>query len=154
MASRFSSSMRARISAQVLFISPSWILGFTFARWSRIRETSWCSGKTPWACRSLQSKLRSRAKTVNCGSAILVLENGDFAWEVCKIDIEGGEADFFSNNDAWVDRFPLIVIELHDWLLPGTGSSRNFLRAIAGRNFDVVFRGENLFCFNNDLLSK
>ena len=73
---------------------------------------------------------------------------------MCKIDIEGGEADLFSNNDAWVDRFPLIVIELHDWLLPGTGSSRNFLRAIAGRNFDVVFRGENLFCFNNDLLSK
>ena len=33
---------------------------------------------------------------------------------ICKIDIEGGEAHLFSNNDAWVDRFPLIVIELHD----------------------------------------
>jgi len=73
---------------------------------------------------------------------------------VCKIDIEGSEAELFSANDAWIDDFPLIVIELHDWLLPGTGNSRNFLRAISKRNFDVVHRGENTFCFNNDLLAK
>jgi hypothetical protein len=70
---------------------------------------------------------------------------------ICKIDIEGGEKELFQANDAWVDRFPLIIIELHDWLAPGT--STNFLSAISKRNIHLVFRGENTFCFNNDLLS-
>lgn len=73
---------------------------------------------------------------------------------ICKIDIEGGEEDLFRANDAWIDRFPLIIIELHDWLLPGTSNSKHFLSALSKRNFDVVYRGENMFCFNNDLLSK
>ncbi len=73
---------------------------------------------------------------------------------ICKIDIEGGERDLFRTNDAWIDQFPLIIIELHDWLLPGIGNSRNFLSTISKRNFDLIYRGENIFCFNNDLLSK
>jgi FkbM family methyltransferase len=73
---------------------------------------------------------------------------------ICKIDIEGGESDLFRINDAWIDQFPLIVIELHDAMLPRTSNSKNFLAAIAKRNFDVISRGENIFCFNNDLLSK
>jgi FkbM family methyltransferase len=72
---------------------------------------------------------------------------------ICKIDIEGGEKDLFNANEEWIDQFPLIIIELHDWLFPGTSNSKNFLTAISSRNFDVFFRGENLFCFNNDLLS-
>jgi FkbM family methyltransferase len=71
---------------------------------------------------------------------------------ICKIDIEGGEAALFAKNTAWVDRFALIIIELHDWLFPGEGNSRSFLRAIAANDFDFMFRGENAFCFNNRLL--
>ena len=63
---------------------------------------------------------------------------------ICKIDIEGGESDLFSANDAWIDQFPLIIIELHDWLLPGTSNSKNFLSAISKRNFDIVYRGRHL----------
>jgi len=73
---------------------------------------------------------------------------------ICKIDIEGGEENLFSANDGWVDQFPLIIIELHDWLLPGTSNSKNFLSSIAKRNFDVVYRDENMFCFNNDLIAQ
>lgn len=71
---------------------------------------------------------------------------------LCKIDIEGGEEYLFSENCNWIDKFPLIIIELHDWMLPGTNNSRNFLAAIAERRFDVIYRGENLFCFNNAIL--
>jgi FkbM family methyltransferase len=72
---------------------------------------------------------------------------------ICKIDIEGGEAALFEKNTEWLDRFPLVIIELHDWLLPGQGNSRNFLKALAVRDFDFVYRGENSFCFNNRLLA-
>jgi FkbM family methyltransferase len=69
-----------------------------------------------------------------------------------KIDIEGFEKDLFSDHLQWLDRFPMIVIELHDWMLPGTGSSRAFLKAIAAHDFDFLHVGENVFCFNNRLL--
>lgn len=73
---------------------------------------------------------------------------------ICKIDIEGGEAELFRRNYSWLGRFPLVIIELHDWLLPGEGNSRNFLKAALEFDFDFVYRGENLFCFNNALLRK
>jgi FkbM family methyltransferase len=79
-------------------------------------------------------------------------EPASFTPLICKIDIEGGESDLFRSNDDWIDRFPLTIIELHDFMFPGTGNSRNFLRSICKRNIDVMQRGENLFFFNNDLL--
>ncbi len=72
---------------------------------------------------------------------------------IFKIDIEGGESELFKENTDWIRHFPLLIIELHDWLLPGKSNSNNFLRAISSLNFDFVYRGENVFCFNNDLLS-
>jgi FkbM family methyltransferase len=78
----------------------------------------------------------------------------DYLPAICKIDIEGGEERLFSRNDTWIDLFPLIIIELHDWMLPGKASSGNFLRSIGRRDFDVINYRENLFCFNNALISK
>ena len=68
---------------------------------------------------------------------------------IAKIDIEGGEAELFSRDTGWVDLFPLLIVELHDWLLPRAGSSRNFLGCIAGRDRDFVFMGENVFSIAN-----
>jgi FkbM family methyltransferase len=70
---------------------------------------------------------------------------------LCKIDIEGGEQDLFSDITGWIDSFPLLVIELHDWLLPGQSTSHHFLREIAMRNRDFVYRGENIFSIANRL---
>ena len=72
---------------------------------------------------------------------------------VFKIDIEGGEGNLFERDIAWVDDFPLIVIELHDWMLPFQGTSRSFIKAIAAYDFDIVYRGENVFCFNKRILA-
>lgn len=33
---------------------------------------------------------------------------------IAKIDIEGAEADLFAANTDWVQRFDLLIIELHD----------------------------------------
>ena len=71
---------------------------------------------------------------------------------ILKIDIEGGEQSLFDAECLWFSKFPLIVIELHDWMLPGSGSSNNFLRKLSKHNFDILHRGENLFCFNNEKL--
>jgi FkbM family methyltransferase len=72
---------------------------------------------------------------------------------ICKLDIEGGEQNLFRRNYGWLAKFPLLIIELHDWLLPGEGNSRNFLKALSHFDFDFTYRGENAFCFNNAILN-
>jgi FkbM family methyltransferase len=72
---------------------------------------------------------------------------------ICKIDIEGAEADLFTGVNAWANTFPMIVIELHDWMLPGARSSRSFLTWLTQGDFEVLQRGENLFCFNLSILA-
>lgn len=71
---------------------------------------------------------------------------------IFKIDIEGAEEDLFSKNTQWMKDFPLIIIELHDWMLPFSGSAKNFLKAVAQYEFDFLHRGENIFLFNRDIL--
>jgi len=70
---------------------------------------------------------------------------------IAKIDIEGGEHDVFSANTEWVARTPLIIVELHDWLLLRSANSRPFLQCIAGYDRDFVSIGENIFSIDNHL---
>jgi FkbM family methyltransferase len=63
---------------------------------------------------------------------------------VIKIDIEGFEDDLFANNTEWIDEVEVIIIEPHDWMLPGKGKSLNFQKIIAKRNFEILISGENL----------
>jgi FkbM family methyltransferase len=71
---------------------------------------------------------------------------------ILKIDIEGGEDSLFKGNVNWLNNFPLIIIELHDWMLPFSGSSRSFIKAISKHDFDFVYSGENIFLFNRKIL--
>ena len=69
---------------------------------------------------------------------------------IAKIDIEGAEQDLFQEPTAWIDRFPLLIIELHDWLLPKQRTAQPFLKCMAQRNRDFVHIGENVFSIRND----
>ena len=73
---------------------------------------------------------------------------------ICKIDIEGGEDHLFRKDTDWIDRFPLLIVELHDYMLPGGSRSKGFLTCVSRYDFDFVPYGENIFCFNNRLLTK
>lgn len=59
-----------------------------------------------------------------------------------KIDIEGAEASLFSGDTTAINQFPLIILEPHDWMLPGKLPSQPFLR------FHVASSRE--FCLNNE----
>jgi FkbM family methyltransferase len=70
---------------------------------------------------------------------------------IIKIDIEGFENELFSKNTEWIDLFPIIIIELHDWLLPKTSNSINFLSSISKQNRDFLYSGENIFSIKNQI---
>jgi len=63
---------------------------------------------------------------------------------IAKIDIEGFESDLFSTDLHWLDGVFAVMIEPHDWMLPGRMTSRSFQRAMARHDFEVFIRGENL----------
>jgi FkbM family methyltransferase len=72
---------------------------------------------------------------------------------IAKIDIEGAEAELFAGDTAWAERFPLLIIELHDWLLPRAGTSRAFLAWAAAQPRDFVPIGENVFSIAHEWVS-
>jgi FkbM family methyltransferase len=72
---------------------------------------------------------------------------------IAKIDIEGAERELFRSNTGWLDRTDLVIIELHDWMLPWQGTSRNFFSCVGGRSFDFQTKGENLFLFQKHHVS-
>lgn len=69
---------------------------------------------------------------------------------IAKIDIEGFETDVFAADTGWIDAFALVIVELHDWMLPGSASARPVIAALAARDRDFLIRGENVFSFRND----
>jgi FkbM family methyltransferase len=70
---------------------------------------------------------------------------------IVKIDIEGGEDRLFRDDTTWIEAFPLLIIELHDWLLPESASSASFLQAIAPLRRDFVYFSENIFSIRNPI---
>jgi FkbM family methyltransferase len=70
---------------------------------------------------------------------------------IVKIVVEGSEDALFEKNTGWIDAFPILIVELHDWMLPGAANSRNFLREMAKRDRDFIPLGKNIFSLSNTL---
>jgi len=56
-----------------------------------------------------------------------------------KLDIEGSEKTLFAGDRSAINRFPLIILEPHDWMFPGERCTAEFFRfhAAAGREFSM-----------------
>ncbi len=52
----------------------------------------------------------------------LMDEHGLERIDLLKIDIEGAERQVFADPSAWIDRVDVMIIELHDFLMPGCES--------------------------------
>ena len=64
---------------------------------------------------------------------------------IAKIDIEGAEKDLFTAHLDILARFPLIVLEPHDFCMPGTEVSSAFFTFHARQKRDFLFANENVF---------
>lgn len=65
-----------------------------------------------------------------------------------KIDIEGHEKDLFNSNTEWFNRFKIIIIEIHDWMLPEQNISKKYFNTLVNSmkvsNRDIIIKGENI----------
>lgn len=110
-------------------------------------------GEGEWGYRTASSApVGSRAcHTVRTVSIPELIDGSEAVPFLLKIDIEGAESELFTQNTDRFCEFPLIIIELHDWMLPGTANSRPFLRWHAEQDRDFVLAGENVFSVRNPL---
>ena len=60
------------------------------------------------------------------------------------LDIEGGEKNLFGGDTAAMDAFPLIIMEPHDWMCPGEGTSFSFFRFHAQSGREFAMKHENV----------
>ena len=61
-----------------------------------------------------------------------------------KVDIEGAEKTLFAGDTSALEVFPLIIMEPHDWLFPGTLSSQEFFRFHVNAGREFCMRNENV----------
>jgi FkbM family methyltransferase len=99
-----------------------------------------------WAPRTERSENGEGIDVVTIPQLAASVANG--ALFIVKIDIEGFESDLFTSNLGWIDEAQVIIVEVHDWMLPGKGTSRALQQAMGTRNFEMVLSGENLIYFN------
>ena len=106
-------------------------------------------GMGEWAYRTAPDGTGPEVPAVTV--AQLLAEHGDATLVpfLVKIDIEGGERDLFSANTGWLASMPLVIVELHDWMLPRQGTAAPFLRCVAGLDRDFVLFGESVFSIDN-----
>jgi FkbM family methyltransferase len=62
--------------------------------------------------------------------------------DLLKMDVEGAERDILQNADSWLSRVNVLVVELHDRIVPGCGEA--LCQALAGRRFRMEIVGANL----------
>lgn len=72
-----------------------------------------------------------------------------------KIDIEGYENKLFKSNYEWINEFKVIIIEIHDWMMPNKSNSYTFLKALNDitqkfNKRDFLISGENLISIRID----
>lgn len=70
-----------------------------------------------------------------------------------KLDIEGAEREVCGAARAEIAAAPCILIEPHDFMLPGAGSLSTLFEAISGRSVDTLLKGENLVIYDSKLAS-
>lgn len=101
-------------------------------------------GSGAWGYRTASSGSGPEIAMVTVASLLASKPAHQFVPFLLKIDIEGAEQSLFAGDCSAINRFPLIVVELHDWLFPGQGSSLPFFRfhVATGREFSM--KNENV----------
>jgi FkbM family methyltransferase len=95
------------------------------------------SGGSHMGFRTTYEHRGTEVDLISVGSLLASKPSTAYAPFLLKVDIEGAEKDLFDRDTDPINRFPLIILEPHDWLMPGKLTSQEFFRfhANAGREF-------------------
>jgi FkbM family methyltransferase len=105
-------------------------------------------GNNAFTVKEIESDNGEAIKAIAINSIMQV-----YSWktvDVLKIDIEGAEKIVFEKNyENWLPKIKVLIIELHDRMVPG--SSHAVFKALNNYNFSFDIKGENIVFTNKDL---
>ncbi|MEZ0339728.1 FkbM family methyltransferase [Mycobacterium sp. pV006] len=78
----------------------------------------------------------------------LIAEVPDAAPLIVKLDIEGAETEVCAASPEAIASFTCIMIEPHDWMLPGAGGLSPLYQAVAGKRMDTLICDETMMLFD------
>jgi FkbM family methyltransferase len=81
---------------------------------------------------------------VSVSSLLAAKPASAYAPFLLKVDIEGGEKGLFEGDTEAINQFPLIILEPHDWLMPGQRTSQEFFRFHAATGREFCMKHENV----------
>jgi FkbM family methyltransferase len=129
-----------------------------------VRAAIWCKPETvvvdnsdeSWAAYVLEasSAPQSRHRVSVQGLTIgdLLQMSGKETIDILKLDVEGAErAIFLSSDCSWLRRTKIVIVELHDRLVPGCTEALE--RALSSYSFRRMVKGENTILINNELVA-
>ncbi|GAB3330618.1 hypothetical protein GCM10027299_35560 [Larkinella ripae] len=80
----------------------------------------------------------------------LMRQQGGKPFDVVKLDIEGSESEVFRSNTAsWLPGVRALIVELHEWMKPG--SSASFVTATSAFEYRKATAGEYVVYTRQDL---
>jgi FkbM family methyltransferase len=94
------------------------------------------------AFRMTEAKAEAAQKVPAYTIAQLIDRMGCERLDLLKMDVEGAEVEILRDAASWLDRVNVMIIELHDRLVPGCGEA--LCAALHGRRFSQEIMGQNL----------
>lgn len=73
---------------------------------------------------------------------------------IIKLDVEGAEKEIAEEAHDLMTNAPCILVEPHDFMLPGSGVLSPLFDALSGRNIDTILREEVIMFFESGLMSE
>lgn len=81
---------------------------------------------------------------ISVGSILASKPASAYSPFLLKIDIEGGEKYLFNGDTEPINRFPIIILEPHDWMMPGQHTSQEFFRFHVDSGREFCMKHENI----------
>ena len=103
---------------------------------------------------SWANRVTDRGTTPSVTLETLIAQIPDAAPFIVKLDIEGAESEVCQASPDAVSSFACIMIEPHDWMLPGSGGLSSLYGAVAGKKMDTLIRDETLMLFDCAVLDQ
>lgn len=100
-----------------------------------------------WAYRTTSADSGPAIQMISLGTILHAKPDSIYVPFILKIDIEGAESSLFGADPSSFERFPAIIIEPHDWMLPGQRSSLSFFSFHTAAQREMCLSGENMISF-------
>lgn len=101
-------------------------------------------GEGSLAYRTVPAGPESGLETVSLQTLLNQKPAATYTPFLLKLDIEGAEKPLFDGDCSAIADFPIIIMEPHDWFLPGQGTSLGFFRFHAQAGRELLIRHENI----------